>query len=115
MPGRATAPVEACRGVHGQNVWFVAVSIDEEKNRSKIEPLLRRLNAHLDIWTGADLDTLGTFGLGNIVPATVVIDGSGQITSRVMGEAHDEDVRTPVDWLLSGRTGDPPPPLLKRY
>lgn len=99
----------------GKNVQFVAVSIDDEKNRSKIEPLLRRLNVDLDVWTGADLDTLGKFGLGNIVPGTVVIDDKGQITSRVMGEAHDEDVRTPVDWLLSGRTGTAPAPLLKRY
>jgi hypothetical protein len=91
------------------------VSIDDDKNRSKIEPLLRRLNVGLDVWTGADLDTLGKFGLGNIVPATVVIDYRGQITSRVIGEAHDEDVRTPVDWLLNGRTGNPPLPLLKRY
>jgi thiol-disulfide isomerase/thioredoxin len=99
----------------GKNVQFVAVSIDDEKNRNKIEPLLRRLNVDLDVWTGADLDTLGRFGLGNIVPGTVVIDDKGQITSRVMGEAHDEDVRTPVDWLLSGRTGTAPRPLLKRY
>lgn len=99
----------------GKNVQFVAVSIDDEKNRSKIEPLLRRLNVGLDVWTGADLDTLGKFGLGNIVPGTVVIDDKGQIISRVMGEAHDEDVCTPVDWLLRGRTGTAPPPLLKRY
>ena len=78
------------------------------KNRSEIEPLLRRLNVDLDVWTGADLDTLGKFGLGNIVPGAVVIDDKGQITSRVMDEAHDEDVRTPVDWLLSGRTGTAP-------
>jgi thiol-disulfide isomerase/thioredoxin len=99
----------------GKNVQFVSVSIDDEKSRSKIEPLLRRLNVGLDVWTGADLDTLGKFGLGNIVPATVVIDDRGEVISRVMGEARDEDVRTPVDWLLSGRTGNAPPPLLKRY
>ena len=91
------------------------MSIDDEKNRSKIEPLLRRLNVGLDVWTGADLDTLGKFGLGNIVPGTVVIDNSGQIITSVMGEAHDEDVRAPVDWLLGGRTGAAPPPLVKRY
>lgn len=99
----------------GKNVQFVAVSIDDEKNRSKIEPLLHRLNVGLDVWTGADLDTLGKFGLGNIVPGTVVIDNRGQIITRVMGKAHDEDVRAPVDWLLSGRTGTAPAPLLKRY
>lgn len=99
----------------GKNVQFVAVSIDDAKDRAKIEPLLQRLHVDLEVWTGADLDTLEKFGLGNVVPGTMVIDENGQVVARVMGEAHDEDVRTPVDWLIQGRTGPAPPPLLKRY
>jgi thiol-disulfide isomerase/thioredoxin len=99
----------------GKNVQFVAVSIDEARNRDKIEPLLHRLNVDLDVWTGADLDTLEKFGLGNVVPGTMVIDEKGQVVTRVMGEARDQDVRTPLDWLLQGRIGPAPQPLLKRY
>jgi thiol-disulfide isomerase/thioredoxin len=99
----------------GKNVQFVAVSIDEFRNRDKIEPLLHRLNVDLDVWTGADLDTLEKFGLGNVVPGTIVIDQKGEVVTRVTGEARDEDVRTPLDWLLQGRVGPAPPPLLKRY
>jgi thiol-disulfide isomerase/thioredoxin len=99
----------------GKNVQFVAVSIDESRNRDKIEPLLHHLNVDLDVWTGADLDTLEKFGLGNVVPGTIVIDEKGQIVTRVMGEARDEDVRTPLDWLIQGRVGPAPPSLLKRY
>ena len=32
-----------------------------------------------------------------------------------MGEAGDEDVRAPLDWLMQGRVGPAPPALLKRY
>jgi thiol-disulfide isomerase/thioredoxin len=99
----------------GKNVQFVAVSIDAARDREKIEPLLRRLNFNLDIWTGADLDTLEKFGLGNVVPGTMIIDETGQIVTRVMGEARDEDVRTPLDWVLQGRVGSAPPPIVKRY
>jgi thiol-disulfide isomerase/thioredoxin len=100
----------------GKNVQFVAVSIDAAKDRAKIEPLLRRLHVDLDVWTGADLDTLEKFGLGNVVPGTMVIGDKGQVIARVMGEARDEDVRMPLDWLIQGRVGSvPPPPLLKRY
>jgi hypothetical protein len=77
--------------------------------------LLQRLHVDLEVWTGADLDTLEKFGLGNVVPGTLVIDENGQVVVRVMGEALDEDVRTPVDWLLQRRAGPAPPPLLKRY
>jgi len=99
----------------GKNVQFVAVSIDAAKDRDKIEPLLRRLNADLQVWTGADLDTLERFGLGNIVPGTMVIDEKGEVVARVMGEARDEDVRVPLDWLLQGRVSPAPAALVKRY
>jgi thiol-disulfide isomerase/thioredoxin len=99
----------------GKNVQFVAVSIDAPKDREKIELLLHHLNVDLDVWTGADLDTLEKFGLGNVVPGTMVIDDKGQVIARVMGEARDEDVRAPLDWLLEGRAGLAPPPVVKRY
>jgi thiol-disulfide isomerase/thioredoxin len=99
----------------GTQVHFLAVSIDAAKDREKIEPLLHRLHVDLDVWTGADLDTLEKFGLGNVVPVTMVIDENGQVVTRVMGEARDEDVRAPLDWLLQGRAGPAPQPLLKRY
>lgn len=98
-----------------KNVQFVAVSIDAAKDREKIEPLVHRLNVNLDVWAGADLDTLEKFGLGNVVPGTMVIDEKGQVITRVMGEAREEDVRVPLDWLLQGRVGSAPPLLLKRY
>jgi hypothetical protein len=42
-----------------------------------------------------------------------VIDENGQ--ASVMGEAPEEDVRAPLDWLMQGRVGPAPPALLKRY
>jgi hypothetical protein len=44
-----------------------------------------------------------------------VIDEKGQVIARVMGEARDEDVCAPLDWLLEGRVGPAPSALLKRY
>jgi thiol-disulfide isomerase/thioredoxin len=99
----------------GKNVHFVAVSIDEPKDRAKIEPLLHKLNVNLDVWAGADANTLDSFGLGNIVPATIVIDEKGEIVTRIMGEARTEDVSTTVDWLLGGRSGPVPEAKIKRY
>ena len=39
----------------------------------------------------------------------------GEVVARIMGEAREEDVRSAVDWLLGGRSGAAPPPLIKRY
>lgn len=98
----------------GKPVSFVFISIDDPKDRSKIPSALTRLHVDFTSWVGADTDTLDSFGLGNIVPGTLVLDESGQAVARVMGEAKEEDVRKAVDWLLSGKKGDPPPALTKR-
>jgi len=98
----------------GKPVSFVFISIDEPKNRSKIPATLARLHVDFASWVNADTDTLESFGLGNIVPGTIVLDDTGQPVARIMGEAREDDVRKPVDWLLNGRNGDPPQPLTKR-
>jgi thiol-disulfide isomerase/thioredoxin len=96
-------------------VRFVFISIDEPKDRVKIAPALARLHLTLESWVGADTDMLDDFGLGNIVPGTLVLDTDGTPISRVMGEARDTDVRTALDWLLANKSGPAPTPLTKRY
>ena len=99
----------------GKPVSFVFISIDAPKDRAKIPGTLARLNVSFDSWVNADTDTLGRFGLGDIVPGTLVLDENGEPVARVMGEAKEDDVRKPVDWLLGGKQGDPPTALTKRY
>jgi hypothetical protein len=53
--------------------------------------------------------------LGEIVPGTVIVDESGEILTRVMGEAREEDVKGAVDWVLGGKAGAPPAAMVKRY
>lgn len=98
----------------GKPVSFVFISIDDKKGQAKIPAALAGLHFTPETWVGADTDTLDSFGLGNIVPGTVVLDDKGEIVFRIMGEAREEDVRDAVDWLLGGRKGTPPPPLTKR-
>lgn len=105
----------AARAAAGKPVRFVLISIDEPKNRPKIPAVLDRLHVSLESWDDADTDTMDRFGLGDIVPGTVILDQQGEVVSRIMGEAREEDVRTAVDWLLSGRSGPAPAPLTKRY
>jgi thiol-disulfide isomerase/thioredoxin len=99
----------------GRKVHFVAVSIDDAKDRVKIEPYLANQNIHLDVWVGGNADLLGRFGLGDIVPGTLILDEQGQVITRIMGEAKDEDIRSRLSWLLNGRQGPVPEQKLKRY
>lgn len=99
----------------GKNVRFIAASADEAKNRPALD---RFVNAHpigMEVWVGADLEMLERAGLGNELPATLIVDEQGQVVARVLGEAREEDVRRPLDWLLSGRHGPAPETVTKHY
>jgi thiol-disulfide isomerase/thioredoxin len=99
----------------GKPVSFVMISIDNPKDRAKIPAVLARLHVSAESWVGADTDTMAGFGLGDIVPGTVILDSDGQMVTRIMGEAQEGDVRTPLDWLLGGKQGAAPAALTKRY
>ncbi|MFZ0632403.1 MAG: TlpA disulfide reductase family protein [Acidobacteriaceae bacterium] len=102
-----------------QDIRFVAVSVDETKDQLKIRPDLDRLHVaptqNFSVWTGASTYALASFGLGGVVPGTVILDRDGNIITRIQGEARDADLHTTVDWLLSNRSGPPPPATIKRY
>jgi thiol-disulfide isomerase/thioredoxin len=102
-----------------KKVRFVAISADEspddKKNRAKIDEFLSKEKPGMEIWLGADLDTLARLQLGNVLPATLIVDQDGEVVSRIMGEVHDADVRGALDWLLNGRNGPAPPATIKRY
>src|SRR5579871_1360468 len=96
-------------------VRFVAISIDEPKDRAKVAPYVAEQKLAMDIWVGGDTDMMAHVGLGDIVPGTIILDQQGEIIGRIMGEAREEDIRTRIEWLRNGKQGDTPEPLTKRY
>ena len=99
----------------GKQVRFVAVSADEWKKRAAVESFVTANHLNMEIWLGADLDMLERANLGNVLPATLILDQQGDVVVRVLGEAREEDIRKPLDWLLSGKNGAPPDEVVKHY
>jgi thiol-disulfide isomerase/thioredoxin len=95
------------------DVFFVAISIDDQSTRPKIPNILEKKKITLPVWTGATTDTLAQLDLGKFVPDTIILDRDGTIVGRIMGEAQRKDITTRVDWLLNGRTGEAPPVVVK--
>jgi thiol-disulfide isomerase/thioredoxin len=91
-----------------KKVRFIAASADETKNRTKVDTFVKQNNVGLDVWVGANLDMLESAGLGNVLPATLILDQQGEIVARIMGQAQESDLRTPLDWLLGGKAGPAP-------
>ncbi len=98
-----------------KKVRFIAVSVNEAKDRPKVDQFLSHQPLSMNVWVGADLDMLDRAGLGNILPGTLILDDQGEVIARIMGEAREQDVRSAVDWLLGGKLGPPPTALVKRY
>jgi thiol-disulfide isomerase/thioredoxin len=99
----------------GKKIRFIAASADESKNRPALDRFVSAHQIGMEIWVGADLDMLERAGLGNELPATLIVDEEGQIVARILGEAREEDVRRPLDWLLGGKSGPAPEPVVKHY
>lgn len=99
----------------GKNVRFIAASADETKNRAALERFVSAHQIGMEVWVGADVEMLDRAGLGNELPATLIVDQQGQVVARILGEAREEDIRRPLDWLLGGRSGPAPAAQVKHY
>jgi thiol-disulfide isomerase/thioredoxin len=94
-------------------VKFVAISIDDADSRGKIPDVVIKRHIRMPIWYGASAETLKELNLGEIVPATVIVDADGNIIGRIEGEAREKDVTSRLDWLLGGRKGKQPKAVQK--
>lgn len=96
-----------------KNVRFIAVSADEWKNRASVEKFVAEHRLHMEVWLGANLDMLERAHLGNELPATLILDEQGNVVTRILGEAREPDIRRPLDWLLGGKNGPAPDPVVR--
>ncbi len=104
----------------GVGVRFIAISADDDpiahKQRAKIDQFLDAERPAMDIWLGADLDALERCGLGQVLPATMVLNANGEVIARIEGRAREEDLVAPIEWLLNPeQSPTAPPALVKRY
>lgn len=107
---------ELAREYSSKDVVFVAASLDDEETQPKIASFLEKKKvASLPIWIGASPATLKQFQLGEMVPATIIFDQNGEPVARIMGEASRKDISSRLDWLLNGRVGKAPKPVLKNF
>src|SRR5260370_14807671 len=98
-----------------QDVVFLAVSLDDAKSQSKIPRFLEKKKIALSAFTGATPATLHDLQLGELVPATVILDRNGSPLFRIMGQASKKDISSRLGWLLSDRSSKSPKPLLKNF
>lgn len=96
-------------------VVFVAASLDDAETQSKIPRFLEKKKISLAIYTGATPATLKQLRLGEIIPATLILDRDGTPAFRILGEASKKDISKRLEWLLSDHSGESPKALIKNF
>jgi thiol-disulfide isomerase/thioredoxin len=98
-----------------KKVRFIAISADESKDRGKVDEFLSRNKLGMEIWLGANDYMMSRADLGNVLPATMILDDHGEVVARILGEAREQEIRGALDWLLGDRSGPAPPAVVKHY
>ena len=114
VPCRAEMPllVDIQNRYAPRGVVVVGASADDESTKDQIKPFIEKLRITFPIWTGATTPQMEQLGLGAALPATAIIDQQGQIAFRIIGILERKDLTRRLDYLLSGRQGKAPEPLI---
>jgi thiol-disulfide isomerase/thioredoxin len=114
VPCRAEMPllVDIQTRYASRGVVVVGASADDETTKNEIKPFVEKLRIPFPIWTGATTPKMDQLGLGAALPATAIIDQQGQIAFRIIGILERKDLTRRLDYLLSGRQGKAPDPLI---
>jgi thiol-disulfide isomerase/thioredoxin len=86
-------------------IVVLAVSVDDELDRAKLQPFLHKHNADdLTLLVGPTVLDLSDWKLGDALPTTLFIDSKGEIAGKVEGALKKAD----VEKRLSEMTGTAP-------
>jgi thiol-disulfide isomerase/thioredoxin len=85
-------------------IIVLAVSVDDELDRAKLQPFLHKHNADdLTLLVGPSVLDLSDWKLGNALPTTLFIDSKGEVAGKVEGALKRPD----LEKRLSEMTGTP--------
>ena len=90
----------------------VGASADDASTRGNIRPFLDEAGITFPIWVGATTADMERLNLGSALPATAILDQDGRVAFRIIGVLEREPLRERLDYLLSGKQGEAPEPLI---
>ena len=86
-----------------RGVDFISASADDSSTQKNVAGLARRLKFSFPVWVGATMDDIKRLGLGDALPATVIIDRNGVVVGRILGPVGNADLQNRIEWLLGDR------------
>jgi hypothetical protein len=84
------------------------------EDKEKVVEFVREHRINFPIWLDATLEQQASFGLGTAVPATAILDRSGNQQFRIIGQSHPKDLEKRIQYLLTGQGPQPEALLLPK-
>jgi thiol-disulfide isomerase/thioredoxin len=81
-------------------VQVVGAAGDEASESAKVLSFIREYKVNFPVWIGATTEDMKRFGLGEVLPATVIVDKEGKIVWREIGIIKPDVLRKELDKLL---------------
>lgn len=81
-------------------VQVVGAAGDEAAESAKVLSFIREYKVNFPVWIGATTENMKRFGLGEVLPATVIVDKEGKIVWREIGIIQPDVLRKELDKLL---------------
>jgi len=81
-------------------VQVVGAAGDDAANSAKVLKFIREFKVNFPVWVGSTTDDMKRFGVGEVLPATVIIDKDGKIVWREIGIIKPAELRKKLDSIL---------------
>lgn len=87
-------------------VQVIGAAGDEAAESAKVLKFIRDFKVNFPVWVGATTDDMKRFGVGEVLPATVIVDKTGKIVWREIGIIKPTELRKELDKLLLPKVAD---------
>ncbi len=81
-------------------VQVIGAAGDAGADSSKVLKFIREFKVNFPVWVGATTDDMKRFGVGEVLPATVIIDRNGKIVRREIGVIKPAELREFLDSVV---------------
>ncbi|MGQ0542806.1 MAG: TlpA family protein disulfide reductase [Blastocatellia bacterium] len=81
-------------------VQVIGATADEAAESAKVLKFIREFKVNFPVWVGASQDDMSRFGVGTVLPTTVIINREGKIVWREIGIIKPDVLRKELDKLL---------------
>lgn len=81
-------------------VQVIGATADEAAESAKVLKFVRQVKINFPIWLGASTEDMTRFGVGTVLPATVIISREGKIAWREIGIIKPAELRKKLDEML---------------